>query len=1052
MVVSDVRVPNPKQMTPLVKGSVVRRRLLDKLHSNLAYNFQVIKSPAGYGKTTLLADFAREVEASVCWYNISDVDRDPVTFYEGLVQVIGQAFPSAALHGSMVTDGTPRALAGSLSDFISQIPDYFVLVIEDVHIIAKTLSGELIDCLIDTWSDNGHLVVSTRQLDDFDRINDHIARQQAACLSASDLMFLPDEVKLLAKERHSVEINDIDARHLTEQLDGWPLGISLALNSSSGINVLHAAGRNIIFDFLTRQVLKQQSKATQKLLLGLSTFIVIEPDLCGEVLCIPNFRKKIRQLLEGNLFITETGPESYQYHQLFREFLQTSLKEGDSDLFYSLHVKAALKYEALGRFETAIEHFLIGRNFDEAARLILGNGDKLFRQGRWTSVVNWVERLPDDVRTATVDMELLYAQCLVHTGEPNQAGQIITAILLDHTKPIDRITKAQALYTRSSACRLLGQRDQSRLDAEQAEVLLGNNESHKGLMGEINARLGHLYFDKSEFTQALQYFQKAKELFTAVFDVDNLAFVNNTLGGIYKNYGDLSQASTYYEYARQTFIKNGNRGNLSMVLVNIAYIQHKNGLHELVLDTLAYALENARASGYKRVETGITVALGEVYRDLGDHKKSIELLQEALAIARETQDSNFVAYSKAGLGETYRIIGDLEKAAYWTKEALSQAQTEQQHYEIALFQMQLAMINDRNEKHEEAVIALAEVYKKLLLIGDRDALARCCFAAASASFSQRNYESAVRWLGWMLGHIENLEYDDFAVIEGGRDPLLVQYAATKEIGGHYFERLMERIKVKRQLLATVKEQIPQKIHLTRLQGFGFNDSKIVFNDQVVNEHAWRSNRAKELVFFLLNNPGKSAEEIASQLWPELSPAKATSKFHINLFRARRAISPGIIIQENGRYNFSSEVELWYDVTEFEKQLREISRLAPEERDLITEHVIDLYKGALLPGFDSEWVSEKRYDLENKYLKLLFGMVGQYAKRGNMEKVVSLVERVLDTNSDDDEVYYQGIQAYLALGNSLSASHLYKRYLSNLKEIDAAPDTRFESLVGQLSIN
>ena len=70
----------------------------------------------------------------------------------------------------------------------------------------------------------------------------------------------------------------------------------------------------------------------------------------------------------------------------------------------------------------------------------------------------------------------------------------------------------------------------------------------------------------------------------------------------------------------------------------------------------------------------------------------------------------------------------------------------------------------------------------------------------------------------------------------------------------------------------------------------------------------------------------------------------------------------------------------------------------------------------------------------------------------MEKVVSLVERVLDTNSDDDEVYYQGIQAYLALGNSLSASHLYKRYLSNLKEIDAAPDTRFESLVGQLSIN
>ncbi len=1030
----------------------MRRRLLDRLHSNLGYHFQVIKCPAGYGKTTLLADFAREVEAPVCWYNVSDADRDPFSLYEGLVQAVDKAFPGVALPGRRLADGKVNALAVAIGDLLSQIPDYFVLVIEDLHILAQSPSGELIDRLAEVWPDNGHLVVSTRQLDSFDRINDHIERQQAACLVVADLMFTPDEVKQLAKERHGIDIDDADACRLTETLDSWPLGISLVLNSPDGLNTMHTVGRGHIFDFLTRQVLKQQSVMTQKLLLGLSTFLFIEPDLCAEVLEVPNFRKKLRQLLESNLFIAETGPEIYKYHQLFRDFLQTTLKEKDTELFYSLHNKAAVKFEAESRPETAIEHFIASRNYDEAARLILGISDKLLRQGRWTSVVNWIERLPDSIQSGTVDMVLLYAQCLVHTGEPAKAGGIITAIILNEAKPLDRVTKARALFTRSSACRLLGQRDQSRLDAEQAATLLGSSEIHKGLMGEINARLGHLHFDKSEFAQALQYFQKARELFTAVFDVDNLAFVNNTLGGIYKNYGDLGQASTYYEYARQGFIKNGNRGNLSMALSNIAYIQHKHGMHELVLQTLTEARDNARAVGYCRIESIIALAFGEVYRDLGTCDKSLDSFQEALSLARQSQEANYIAYAKAGLGETYRIIGNLGKAAYWTEEALAQAQTEKQPYEIALFKMQLAMIDHGNNKSDEAVILLTEVYKKLLLIGDRDALARCCFAAAIASFSQKNYESAVRWLGWMLGHIENLGYDDFAVIEGGRNPLLVQYAAAKEIGGHYFERLMERIKAKRQLLLSVKEQTPTEVRLTRLQGFGFNDSKVVLDGQVVNESAWRSNRAKELFFFLLNNPGKSAEEIACQLWPELPPAKSASNFHINLFRARRATSPGIIISENGRYYFSPEVEFWYDVTEFEVQLREISRLAPEERTLVTEKVIDLYKGALLPGFDSEWVDEKRCELENKYLKLLFTMVGQYAKKGDMSKVVNLVEKVLDTNTDDDEVYYQGIQAYLALGDSLSASHLYKRYLVNLKEIDAAPDPRIESLIGHLSIN
>ncbi|MEN8615386.1 BTAD domain-containing putative transcriptional regulator [Dehalogenimonas sp. THU2] len=921
-----------------------------------------------------------------------------------------------------------------------------------MHAVARTPSSEFINRLVDAWPDNGHLVMSARVADGFDRINDHLTRQQAACLSAADLSFTPDEVKLLAHERRSLELTDTDARQLVETMDGWPLGVSLVLNSPNGFNALNTSGRNQVFDFLTRQVLVQQPAAAQKLLMGLSTFTVIEPDLCAEVLETANLRKKLRKLVDNSLFITEAGPDNYQYHQLFREFLQTSLKETDSELFYGLHGKAAAKYEALGQYEPAIEHFLTARNYDAAAALIRRIGEKLFRQGRWTSLNSWIERLPESIRTSSVDIELLHAQSLVHTGEPSQAGQIITTILLDDTRPLDKVTKARALYTRSSACRLLGQRDQSRLDAEVAAGLLEGNDSQNGLMGDISARLGFLHFDKADFALAMRYLKTAQEQFNKVFDQNNLASVNNGLGGIYKSFGNLSQASTYYEYARQGFTKTGNIGKLAMVLCNIAFIQHKNGLYEQTIDTLNEAEEKAKTAGYRRFEANIALAFGEVYRDLDQPDRSISSFEKALTIAREIQEANYVSYAKAGIGETLRIVGNYDQANFWTREALAQAELEKQPYEISLFKLQLATINNNQCKYHEASMALNEVYKYFLKIGDLDALARTCFANAIASFNQKNYDATNQWLTWMIGHIENLGYDDFVVIEGGRNTLLVQYAAARDIGNRYFERLMERIKQKRQQFSTVREKTAVPVRLTQLQSFGFNETRVILDGQAVTEQAWRSNRAKELFFFLLNNPGKSTEDIASQLWPEMPPAKATSNFHINLFRARRATSPGIIIQENGRYYFSPEVDFYYDVNEFEEKLRGISQLAPEERSRIVERLTELYKGSFMPGFDGEWIDQKRFELENKYLKLLFEMVGYYAKSGRMDKVVALVEKVLDTDRDDDEVYYQGIQAYLALGDSLSASHLYKRYLSNLKELDAEPEPRIENLIGNLSIN
>ena len=160
--VTQVLMTNQLLGAPLIKRTVTRQRLLDRLHSGLGYCFQVINAPTGYGKTTLLAEFARELEAPVYWYILSAPDSDPVDLYHGLISSFhagtgsNPEIPFTANPGSTGAD-----LSAALIKHLIQLADYFVLIIENMHLAAGTASSELIDLLADNWPENGHLLLTS---------------------------------------------------------------------------------------------------------------------------------------------------------------------------------------------------------------------------------------------------------------------------------------------------------------------------------------------------------------------------------------------------------------------------------------------------------------------------------------------------------------------------------------------------------------------------------------------------------------------------------------------------------------------------------------------------------------------------------------------------------------------------------------------------------------------------------------------------------------------------------------------------------------------------
>jgi DNA-binding SARP family transcriptional activator len=193
---------------------------------------------------------------------------------------------------------------------------------------------------------------------------------------------------------------------------------------------------------------------------------------------------------------------------------------------------------------------------------------------------------------------------------------------------------------------------------------------------------------------------------------------------------------------------------------------------------------------------------------------------------------------------------------------------------------------------------------------------------------------------------------------------------------------------------------------------------------------------------------QTKERITAALWPDLPPAKATSNFHINLYRARRAVFPGIFTLENGQYGLNSDINIWFDVEEYENLFSQVEELPPnsETRVANLERVAELYRGSFMEDFYTEWTETQRRYLEDKYLKTLSLLANSYADKGKYDKAIDLLKKYIAIDPYQEEVYCQIIEWHLVVGDRISALQTYKRCLDIVgSEAEFIPYSRIEEL-------
>jgi ATP/maltotriose-dependent transcriptional regulator MalT len=1040
---------NPKLLIPRRGNKIIRReRLIDLLHDNVQTRVQVLSAPTGYGKTTLLTNFAQDLGAPICWYTIDAIDEDPRVLLEGILASICSRFPNFGRQTNarllsttdLIKDATQllNTLAAEIS---SDIPDFFVLVLDGYHFLQNSEPARLLlNLFLERTPDNCHVIISSRTQVELPVISKAVLQNPAAIITLSQLSLTSGETKDLIAVHYGIDLSVEEADKLTQHTGGWIIGVLSGVHSLREGKLavqMPAISQEDVSRYLTSEVYDKQPPVIQSFLLASSTLDDLSPEMCDQLLPSINSRKILRLLDKQNLFMQciDESKKWYRYHQVFKDFLQTKLLEDDPAQFSNLHSKAGSLYEQNQRWNEAVKHYTIAGKYNEAVRVVKVVGPDFHRSGKWTTISKWLDMLPDAVRTSDPELVILDAQTLTHLGRADEAVHILTRLISGFSSEKDWLLKAKALSWRSAAFRLNGYFREARADIGTAIRLLEQNQGPPDLLGDAHRRLGDIHTEQGRFPSALRHLQRALRYYSSILDVSEIALVHNSLGITYKRLGQLAKAKMHFEKARAGWLKTKNFRVLASALNNIGIIFQRMGQYDLALETFHSGLEKAKETGYRRVEAGILISIADLLRDLGLYQEAIPIYHEGLELARQLMESSFVAYATAGIGNTYRLQGESEKAEILLKEAQHQAEEQEQPYEAALFTIPLGIIEYERGQFGRAEAVLNDASQRLKIMGDRDALAKTYFHLAQASFLSRKYERAVGWLEKVSSLADELGYEDFLATEGRNAIPLIQYGAEKGIGGTRFFRILDKI-------GTINERKPAEpavgIHngldvQTRpdIEARTLTHTQVMISNRRVGDADWRSNRAKEIFFFLLtHHSGRTKEQITAALWPDLSPAKGTSNFHINLFRARRALYPGIFVFEDGRYKVNPNLRIWYDVAEFENLLTAVEATPSHIADRVSvlERALELYGGTFLEELYSEWIEVRRRELENKYLRALSLLADCYASKGSYSQAVALLEKYVAVDPYAEDVYCRMIRWHLAERNKTLALRTYKQYV------------------------
>lgn len=1060
------------QRPPLRDETLARERLLEWLTARIGHRVILVSAEAGYGKTTLLADFARRSRVRVLWYRIDEEDADWIAFLNYLVAAGREVDPTfAPSTAAMLRDLGSRdlgrdAIVDSLVREFSRLGDVpTLLILDDFHHLDRVPELRAIAReLVHRAGPGLTVVIASRQ-----RPSLGLARLRAAGdvaeLTTRDLRFSEDEIERLFRESYGRPLEPDVLAELSRRTEGWVASLALAqaaLRDRTGGDIrlfvqrLSGAWEGL-YEYLAEEVVGDLDADSQQFLMRTSILGAVDPESARLVTGLDvDTGRRMLETAERLGLVARRGESSitHRYHPLVRGFLEDRLRRADGDeTVMALHRLVARDAETRD-WRVAAHHYAAVGDSADLHRVIADHLDEILATGDFAAAEGFLDRHPPAHHDPL--LEVILSRRDFYQGRPERA-----------------VSRARAAS---------GALSPEQIGGGAALVNLASLEYMTG-QGQLARQIAPTLRDRVD-NPTLSDIGVAMEMLVEAADrgsIDRLADHLALMARVQENRGE-----THY---------------LAVTLVNLAVCRRAQGAARECLEDATRAV--AMLDGGER-EPELAAALGcraWALAWLGQWSTALSEIQRADDLRNEYARSELLTDAidlQAWFGDAAGAegIAHRTRALRGTPVTLEDARLARAELDLRLHRTDRARVELNGSVLSATGVAHAARLKALcghLALMEGDDTAVDLLDDARSHAAEQGALVLAHYCGLLIGS------------RLGASPLAAAIAdAVSAVGPGVLSMVAERIVPQlsglpdpiraivhaeadrrpdrwrqpardivdgstgapRRAAAELLERVGRREDVPRLRAVARADRSTAtaglgkglarrlapriyiedqgrlefrIGDEVVAGSRIRR-RVLALVCYLLTRPGMSAtrEQAVETLWTDLDPAVALNSLNQSVYFLRRGFEPGVRDDASAGYIHQDQDLVWLDrdlVISRSVDCRELMRsMGPDPTPEQIEDLSLRYRGAFAMDFEYEdWAAEYRMGQHARYLQIMERAIGMDAASGHNERAIVWAQRALDVDPSADAIEAMLIRLYRRIGSPAAAAEQYAHYSAVMRD-------------------
>lgn len=1028
----------------LTEHVIARVRLCEKIEQHLGRqrssgDVLLVSAPAGYGKTTMLAQWAAKSSVPVAWYHLDGGDDDPVTFTFGIVRALREALPirNRARGRWSVKDLVENLRGGALSpldlrrakellaaDIRLHINQPIALILTGVdQLTSKSGAHQILDGLLGRVPDFLRIVLEAREIPAL-RLSPLLPAGRLQGLGLEDLQLIDEElVGLLERIGVSTEAGYI--RQLQELCAGWVMGVMLATGAlwptCLALRASDQLNRDAVFAYLASEVIDHLPLTLSDFATRVAVLSYMTEPLCNRFFGTQDARVHLAALEQQTGFVTHVGrrPQEpiFRFQPLLRQVLLDHLTRdvADEQELRALHLHAGACLEELDDLEEAVQQYARAGAFERVVTLIERQKGFLLRSGRGATLVRWLDLLPDTVRAQHPVLQILLAelhQVSGRTAEAYTAIQCVCSQVLPRADGPSAIV-AKALVVRANVHYTRGEYAAAREDCEVALRLAPDDADELRVETLFTLAVSSSILIGPE--AAAEYLAEAEARCERMGDLWALARLHYVRSNLAISRGALVEAERAAAAGLLCAQEANDEVRAIVCRLNLGAIRQFLGQAATARADLEGALAQAEAAGHVQAQAYALVNFGDLELTNGNFAAALDWYERAEHSLAGIQDQHLQVCIAAGTGYALARQGRADAAHARLTRAQDVISPDGKGADWLQLTIALGVACYHSGELAPAEAQLGQAIDYARSNGIRMELVQALLALSATRLAQGRSADAQDLLLDALEIGAQVDGTPTLLLEARHYPPL--WPALRDLN-HPLANALLAMLMEEHRDGTIDESHTDGAalvdsELPPIQVRMFGGACVQVGGETVTR--WRRPRMRELLFFLLDRdePVRS-DVIMDAIWPDKPPEKAESEFRKARSELQKALGRSCLRQQNGYWHFTAPCRV--DVREFHRLAAEGEQLAVDGHlsgaCAALREALDCYSGPYLDEIFNDWAVLRREALHMHYLEVLQHLADLEMEMRQYDQAARHYYRILELE-EFSEAAHRGLMRYFA---------------------------------------